>query len=122
MNPILSPGDLDCSTTEQELRQTFAQHGSVTSSTVAVHRMTGPARGFNIVECGPTEEVQHAVCRWVGAECNSGQLDVKPALLRGDRNRGGSRAGSSHGDHRRGGRANRGGRCSSRLAPAKEKP
>ena len=43
-------GNLPYSTTDAELEQMFAEHGSVDSAKVIIDRVTGRSRGFGFVE------------------------------------------------------------------------
>ncbi len=43
-------GGIPWSTTSDDLKQLFSQHGSVTSATVITDKMTGRSRGFGFVE------------------------------------------------------------------------
>ena len=43
-------GNLPYTTTDEELRELFAQHGSVESAVVITDRETGRSRGFGFVE------------------------------------------------------------------------
>jgi RNA recognition motif-containing protein len=50
MNKKLYVGNLSYSTTEDELRQLFAEVGPVVSANLVTDRMTGQSRGFGFVE------------------------------------------------------------------------
>ena len=50
MNKKLYVGNLPFSTTEEELKEMFGQHGEVTSAKVITDRETGRSRGFAFVE------------------------------------------------------------------------
>jgi RNA recognition motif-containing protein len=75
-------GNLNFSTTEQELRETFAQHGVVTSTKLVLDRMTGNSRGFGFVEFSGDEEAQRAVDALNGTELNGRRLTVNVARPR----------------------------------------
>ncbi len=48
-------GNLPFSTTEDELRQLFTEHGAVESVNVISDRYTGQSRGFGFVEMAPAD-------------------------------------------------------------------
>ena len=54
-------GGLAYSTTSENLRQYFAQCGSVESATVITDRMSGESRGFGFVEMSTEAEAQAAI-------------------------------------------------------------
>lgn len=61
MNKKLYVGNLSYTTTDQELQDLFAQHGTVQSANVVTDRYTGRSRGFGFVEMGSGEEAQQAI-------------------------------------------------------------
>jgi len=54
-------GGLPYSTTEDALRDLFAQAGSVTSATIIMDKMTGRSKGFGFVEMSSDSEAQAAI-------------------------------------------------------------
>ena len=54
-------GGLPYSTTEDALRDLFAQAGSVTSATIIMDKMTGRSKGFGFVEMSSDEEASKAI-------------------------------------------------------------
>ena len=54
-------GNLPFSTTEDELREFFGQHGAVTSAAIVIDRETGRPRGFGFVEMANDEEAKKAI-------------------------------------------------------------
>src|SRR5207253_5069318 len=63
-------GSLPYSTTEQQLTELFAQHGTAQAAKVITDRYTGQSRGFGFVEMARSEEHTselqsrgHLVCR-----------------------------------------------------------
>ena len=54
-------GGLPYSTTEDALRDLFAQAGSVTSATIINDKMTGRSKGFGFVEMSSDPEAQAAI-------------------------------------------------------------
>ncbi len=61
LNKKLYVGNLPFSTTEEDLKELFGQHGEVTSAKVITDRETGRSRGFAFVEMdanGATEAMR----------------------------------------------------------------
>lgn len=114
-------GGLPYSTTEQSLRDAFAQAGTVTSVSIIMDRMSGRSKGFGFVEMGSDAEAQAAIAMWNGKDFDGRTLTVneaRPMEPRGDRpprrdfGGGGGRGGfggGGRGGHG-GGRDDRGGR------------
>lgn len=69
-------GNLPFSTTEDELREFFGQHGSVTSAAIVIDRDTGRPRGFGFVEMANDEEAKQAI-----AATNGQQLGGRPLVV-----------------------------------------
>ena len=95
-------GNLSFSTSSEELKELFAQAGSVESATVVEDRDTGRSRGFGFVEMASKEEGEKAIEQFNGTEMNGRSLTVNEARPREDRgNRGGG--GRGYGGDRGGG-------------------
>jgi len=71
-------GSLPYSTTEQELSELFAQHGSVQSAKVITDRYTGQSRGFGFVEMATSEEGQKAITALNGMAMGGRTLTAWP--------------------------------------------
>ena len=56
MNEKLYVGGLPYSTTEDQLQEVFAAHGTVVSARVITDKFTGRSRGFGFVEMASGEE------------------------------------------------------------------
>jgi RNA recognition motif-containing protein len=56
-------GGLAYSTTSENLRQHFAQFGTVESATVITDRLSGASRGFGFVEMSTAEAAQAAIAQ-----------------------------------------------------------
>jgi cold-inducible RNA-binding protein len=82
MTTKLYVGNLDFSTTEQQLRDTFAAHGSVVSASLVLDRSTGRSRGFAFVEYESSEEAERAIGALDGAALDGRQLTVNIARPR----------------------------------------
>ena len=74
------------STTEEELRTLFGEHGSVTSVSLITDRETGRPRGFGFVEM--SQGAERAISQLDGKEIGGRTLKVNEARPRED-NRGG---------------------------------
>jgi RNA recognition motif-containing protein len=99
-------GGLSFSTSNDRLREVFAEAGQVESAVVVTDRDTGRSRGFGFVEMATAEEAEQAVSRFNGQEIDGRRLQVEKAKESGA---GGGR-GSGGGFARRGGSGGRGGR------------
>ncbi len=84
-------GNLPFSTTEDDLRDVFAQHGSVTSAQIVQDRETGRSRGFAFVEM--SEGGDQAIENLNGAQFQGRSLTVNEARPREDRPRTGGGGG-----------------------------
>ena len=90
MSKNIYVGNLPFTTTSDDLRDWFAEHGNVTRAQVATDRDTGRSRGFGFVEM--TEGGEAAIAALDGAQVGGRSLKVNEAKPREDR--GGGRAGS----------------------------
>jgi RNA recognition motif-containing protein len=72
-------GSLPYSTTEQELSQLFAAHGTVQSAKVITDRFTGQSRGFGFVEMSTEEEAKKAIDALNGSAMGERTLVVNEA-------------------------------------------
>lgn len=106
-------GNLSFRTTQEDLRELFAQAGTVESASVIEDRETGRSRGFGFVEMATQEEAQAAVEMFNGKDFNGRNLTVneaRPRTERGGGGGGGGRGGYNGGGGGGGGRGgNRGG-------------
>jgi RNA recognition motif-containing protein len=109
-------GNLSFRTTQEDLRELFAQAGTVESASIIEDRETGRSRGFGFVEMASQEEAQAAIEQFNGKEINGRNLTVNEARPRtegGGGGRGGGGGGrggyGGGGGGRGGGGGNRGG-------------
>jgi RNA recognition motif-containing protein len=98
MDVKLYVGNLAYSTTEDELRELFAQAGTVTSVALIKDRGTGQSKGFAFVEMSTQVEAQNAITMFNGKSLNARDLTVNMARPREERGGfGDSRGGSGRG-------------------------
>lgn len=90
MGTKLYVGGLSYSTTEESLKDAFAQAGAVESVNIITDRMSGRSKGFGFVEMESEEATQAAIDLWNGKEFEGRTLTVnearplKPRPSRGD--------------------------------------
>jgi RNA recognition motif-containing protein len=97
MNTKLFVGNLSFDTTENDLQDAFAAHGTVTEANLMMDRTTGRPRGFAFVTMATAEDAQKAIQALNGAMVGGRSLTVNEARPREERNGGGG------GGHRSGG-------------------
>ena len=88
-------GNLSYSTTEDQIRQLFAQTGEVESVALITDRETGRAKGFGFVEMGTEEAAQEAIKRFNGYTLDNRALTVNEARPREERSSGGAYGGGA---------------------------
>jgi RNA recognition motif-containing protein len=90
-------GSLPYSTTDQELQNLFAPHGTVHSAKVMTDRYTGRSRGFGFIEMGSADEAQRAIAALNGTQYEGRTLVVNEAKpeVRRERSWGSDRGGGS---------------------------
>ena len=103
-------GGLSFSTSNERLREVFAEAGQVESATVVTDRDTGRSRGFGFVEMSTAEEADQAVSRFNGKEIDGRQLKVEKAKPSEGRSSGGGFGSRGRGGFGGGGGGSRGGR------------
>jgi cold-inducible RNA-binding protein len=91
MSMKLYVGNLAFETSGDNLRQHFAQAGTVETATVVEDRDTGRSRGFGFVEMSSKEEGEAAIQQFNGNDLNGRNLTVNVAKPRENRNEGGRR-------------------------------
>ncbi len=87
-NSKIYVGNLPFSSTEDELRDVFGQHGDVESVAVITDRDTGRPRGFAFVEMADADSAATAIKALDGSELGGRSLRVNEAE---DKRRGGGR-------------------------------
>lgn len=79
MNQKLYVGNLSYQMTDDDLRRTFEQAGTVQSATVIMDKFSGRSKGFGFVEMSSAEEVQAAIEMLNGKEIEGRALRVNEA-------------------------------------------
>ena len=72
-------GNLPFSTTEDDLRDLFSQHGEVASASIVMDRETGRSRGFGFVEMANDADAQSAIDAVNGQDMGGRSLQVNEA-------------------------------------------
>ena len=93
-------GGLAFSTSNERLREVFAEAGGVESATVVMDRDTGRSRGFGFVEMATAEAADEAVKKFNGQTIDGRMLKVEIANATGSgggRSGGGFRSGGGGG-------------------------
>lgn len=78
-------GGLSFGTSEDTLRNTFAQAGTVTSAAIIIDRMSGRSKGFGFVEMENDAEADKAIEMFNGTELEGRTLTVNEARPREER-------------------------------------
>ena len=90
MSNKLFVGNLSFNTTENDLQDMFAAHGTVVEANLMVDRVSGRPRGFGFVTMGSPEEmrrnIQGTTTLIVSIDANGAVLDVEVERSSGNRN------------------------------------
>ena len=89
MSNKLFVGNLSFDTTENDLQDAFAAHGTVTETNLMMDRTTGRPRGFGFVTMNSPEEAQKAIAALNGSQLGGRALTVNVAKPREERPAGG---------------------------------
>ena len=89
MSNKLFVGNLSFDTTENDLQDAFAAHGTVTETNLMMDRATGRPRGFGFITMSTPEEAQKAIAALNGAQLGGRALTVNVAKPREERAGGG---------------------------------
>ncbi len=87
MSTKLFVGNLSFNTTENDLQEAFAAHGTVVEANLMMDRMSGRSRGFAFVTMSTPEEAQKAIAAMNGATMAERQLTVNIARPKEERPR-----------------------------------
>jgi cold-inducible RNA-binding protein len=93
MNNKLFVGNLSFNTTENDLQDAFAAHGTVTETNLMMDRTTGRPRGFGFVTMSSDEEANTAMEALNGQSVDGRALTVNIARPREERSGGGGGGG-----------------------------
>ena len=93
MSTKLFVGNLSFNTTENDLQEAFAAHGTVVEANLMMDRATGRPRGFAFVTMSSDEEAQKAIEAMNGKELGGRALTVNIARPREERTGGGGGGG-----------------------------
>ena len=109
MNTKLFVGNLSFNTTENDLQDAFAAHGTVVEANLMTDRASGRPRGFAFVTMGTPEEAQKAITAMNGAVLDGRNLTVNEARPKEERPGGGFGGGGGGRGFGGGGRSGGGG-------------
>ena len=107
MGKKLFVGNLPFSATDQSLKETFSQCGTVESSKIITDRDTGRSKGFGFVEMSSDSEASDAISKLNGTELDGRAMSVSEAKPQAPREGGGGGRGGYGGGG--GGRSGGGG-------------
>jgi cold-inducible RNA-binding protein len=110
MSSKLFVGNLSFNTTENDLQDAFAAHGTVLETNLMMDRATGRPRGFGFVTMGSPEEAQKAIDALNGKDLGGRALTVNVAKPREERPGGGGGGGGGRREYGGGGGGGGGGR------------
>jgi cold-inducible RNA-binding protein len=85
MSNKLFVGNLSFETTENDLNDAFAAHGTVTETNLMMDRVSGRPRGFGFVTMSTPEEAQKAIAALNGSQLGGRALTVNVAKPREER-------------------------------------
>src|SRR5258707_761958 len=89
MSNKLFVGNLSFDTTENDLQDAFAAHGTVVETNLMMDRVSGRPRGFGFVTMSTPEEAQAAIGALNGTSVGGRALTVNVAKPREERTGGG---------------------------------
>ena len=90
-------GNLSYSSTEESVRQHFAQYGEVSAVRIIQDRETGRSRGFGFVEMPNDEEAKAAIAALDGKDVDGRAVKLNEAQPRPERSGGGGGGGGRPG-------------------------
>ena len=99
-------GGLPYSTTDDQLKEAFAQAGSVASAVIIMDKMSGRSKGFGFVEFSADEDATKAIDMWNGKDFGGRTLTVNEARPLEERPRRDNRGGGGDWGGGGGGRRN----------------
>ena len=84
-------GNLSYDTTEEELRELFAAHGTVESVNLITEGGSGRSKGFGFVEFRDDQEANAAIAALNGTDLRGRSINVNQARPKAERGGGGGR-------------------------------
>ncbi len=99
MNTKLFVGNISFNTTENDLQDAFAAHGTVTEANLMMDRATGRPRGFGFITMSSPEEAQKAIAALNGTSLGDRNITVNEARPKEERTGGGFRGSRERGSH-----------------------
>ena len=99
MSTKLFVGNLSYNTTENDLQDAFAAHGTVTEVDLIVDKMSGRSRGFAFVTMESPEAAQAAIAALNGKDLQGRDVVVNEARPREDRPQRGGGGGGGRRDY-----------------------
>lgn len=78
-------GNLSYSTSEDDLKNVFAQHGEVSSVNIITDKFSGQSKGFGFVEMPGQAEAEAAIKALDGSSVNGRNIRVNQARPRTER-------------------------------------
>src|SRR5512133_1700666 len=103
MSTKLFVGNLSFNTTENDLQDKFAAHGTVVEANLMMDRESGRPRGFGFVTMSTPQEAEAAINALNGKSIDGRALTVNVAKPREERTGGGGGRGNSGGRREHGG-------------------
>lgn len=79
MNKKLYVGNLNYDTTEESLKETFQEAGTVESCDIITDRRTGKSKGFGFVEMASEQEAEEAMDKFNDTEIDGRTVKVDEA-------------------------------------------
>ena len=79
-------GNLNYATTEDEVRDVFAQYGTVESVNIIIDRDTNRSKGFGFVEMQDEDSAKAAISALNGTDLNDREIRVNEAKKRSNSN------------------------------------
>ena len=80
-------GNLNYSTTDDQLHQAFSQYGTVANAHIVYDKYSNQSKGFGFVEMEDKSAGEAAITSLNGTELNGRELRVSEARPRNDRDR-----------------------------------
>jgi cold-inducible RNA-binding protein len=103
MNNKLFVGNLSFNTTENDLQDAFAAHGTVLEANLMTDRMSGRSRGFAFITMSNEAEAQQAITALNGSSVEGRAWTVNVAKPREERSGGGGGGGGGRREFNGGG-------------------